>query len=45
MQQHLYQQHQQIIKTNFAAHTTPNIAAILPLLLSPLTSIPCLSLS
>jgi hypothetical protein len=45
MQQHSYQQHQQIIKTNFAAHTTPNIASILPSLLSPLTSISHLSLS
>jgi hypothetical protein len=45
LQQHLYHQHQQTIRTTFTIHSTPDIAAILPSLLSPLTSIPMLSLS
>jgi hypothetical protein len=45
IQKHLYHQHQQDIKTNLASHLHPDISGVLPSLLSPLTSIPLLSLS
>jgi hypothetical protein len=45
IQKHLYHQHQLDVKTNLASHLHPDIASVLPSLLSPLTSIPLLSLS
>jgi hypothetical protein len=46
IQKHLYHQHQLDVKTNLASHLNPDIASVLlPSLLSPLTSIPLLSLS
>jgi hypothetical protein len=45
LQQQLYHQHQLHVRDNLPKHLNPDVAIMLPSLLSPLTSIPLLSLS